>query len=157
MYCDVDYIGDKNRQKSISRNVFFFTGGIVSHSSKRQTTVALSTTEAEYYSLGKVVQEALWLQAILKELMYKGPETKTIQVYGDNQSSLNLAENPEFHQCTKHIDVKHYFLREHVEKGVIKLHYIPTGNMVADRLTKPLSVQQHQKFVTQLRMETITV
>ena len=75
--------------------------------------------------------------------MYKEPETKTIQVYRDNQSSLNLAKNPEFHQCTKHINVKHYFSREHIENGVIELHYIPIGDMDADRLTKPLSVQQH--------------
>jgi hypothetical protein len=72
-YCDADYAGDKSQRKSVSGNVFFFAGGVVSHSSKRQTTVALSTTEAEYYALAKAVAESLWLQMIIKELMYNEP------------------------------------------------------------------------------------
>jgi len=146
-YCDADYAGDKAERKSVSGNTFFFAGGVISHSSKRQTTVALSTTEAEYYALAKAVTESLWLQMILRELLYKGPEIKQLRIYGDNQSLLNLAENLEFHQRTKHIDVKHHFIREHIEKGTIELHYIPTTEIVADRLTKPLTAKKYTKFV----------
>ena len=92
---------------------------------------------------------------ILSELLYKGPKIKQLRIYGDNQSLLNLAENPEFHQRTKHIDVKHHFIREHVEKGTIELHYIPTTEMVADGLTKPLTAEKHAKFVDLLRMRVI--
>ena len=154
-YCDADYTSDKAERKSVSRNAFFFASRVILHSLKRQTTVALSTTEAEYYALAKAVAESLWLQMILSELLYKGPEIKQLRIYGDNQSLLNLAENPEFHQRTKHIDVKHYFIREHVEKGTIELHYIPTTEIVADRLTKPLTAKKHTKFVDLLRIRVL--
>ena len=94
---------------------------------------------------------------ILRELTYKGPEIKKLLLYGDNQSSLNLAENPEFHQRTKYIDVKHHFIRGHIEKGSIELHYTPTDEMVADGLTKPLTAANHKKFVKLLRMDSIQI
>ena len=89
--------------------------------------------------------------------MYTGKDLISIRLYGDNQSSLNLVENPEFHQQTKHIDVKHHFIREHVAKGVIDLYYVPTAEMAADGLTKPLTAQKHAEFVRMLRMETINI
>lgn len=95
-YCDADFAGDKAMRKSVSGNVYFFAGGVVSSSSKRQQTVAQSTTEAEYYALAKAVSEALWLKQI-SQMMYSGSDTKSVRVYGDNQGSLSLAENPEFH------------------------------------------------------------
>lgn len=156
-YCDAGYASDKSQRKLVSGNAFFFVGGIVSHSSKRQTTVTLSTTKAEYYALAKAVAESLWLQMILRELMYKGPEIKKLLLYGDNQSSLNLVENPEFHQRTKHIDVKHHFIRGQVEKGSIELNYTPTDEMVADGLTKPLTAANNKKLVKLLRMESIQI
>jgi hypothetical protein len=100
--------------------------------------VAQSTTEAEYYALVKAVSEALWLQQIMKQMMYTGNDIQAVKIYGNNQGSLSLAENPKFHQRTKHIDVKHHFIREHIENGSIDLWYVETANMVADGLTKPL-------------------
>jgi hypothetical protein len=156
-YCDADYAGDKALRKSVSGNLYFFAGGVVSSSSKRQPTVAQSTTEAEYYSLAKAVCEALWLLQIMGQMMYSGDDIKAIRLYGDNQSSLSLAENPEFHQRTKHIDIKHHFIREHIAKGTIDLHYIPSVEMAADGLTKPLTAAKHSEFIALLRMKVIDV
>jgi hypothetical protein len=119
--------------------------------------VAQSTTEAEYYALAKAVSEALWLQQIMGQMMYSGDDLKSVRLYGDNQSSLSLAENPEFHQRTKHIDVKHHFIQEHVAKGTIDLYYIASANMAADGLTKPLTAAKHAEFVELLQMKTTKV
>src|SRR5947208_16269588 len=83
-YCDVDFVGDKLMRKLVSGNVYFFTGGVVSHSSKRQQIVAQLTTEAEYYSLAKAISEALWLRQILDQMMYEGGDIKSVRLYGDN-------------------------------------------------------------------------
>jgi hypothetical protein len=72
----------------------------------------------------------------MSQIMYSGSDIKAIRLYGDNQGSLNLAENLEFHQRTKHIDVKHYFIREHITKETVDLYYIDSAEMVADGLTK---------------------
>jgi hypothetical protein len=109
-YCDSDFAGDKALRKSVSGNLYFFARGVVSCSSKRQQTVAQSTTEAEYYALAKAVSEALWLLQIMEQMMYSGTDIKSVKLFGDNQSSMSLAENPEFHQRTKHIDIKHHFI-----------------------------------------------
>jgi reverse transcriptase-like protein len=156
-YCDADYTGDKSQRKSVSGNVYFFAGGAISYSSKRQPTVALSTTEAEYYALTKAVTEALWLKQIMSQMNYSGHDIKSIRVYGDNQGSLSLGENPEFHQRTKHIDIKHHFIQEHIAKGEIDLWYIKSSDMVADGLTKPLTAANHTKFIDQLKLKVIQV
>jgi hypothetical protein len=156
-YCDADYAGDKSTRKSVSGNLYLFAGGVVSSSSKRQQTVSLSTTEAEYYALSKAVAEALWLKRILREMGYTGSDLRSVRLYGNNQGSLSLAENPELHQRTKHIDIKHHFIREHVESGAIDLWYINTTDMAADGLTKPLTPVKHAEFVKLLRMEAISV
>jgi hypothetical protein len=156
-YCDSDFAGDKALRKSVSGNLYFFAGGVVSCSSKRQQTVAQSTTEAEYYALAKAVSEALWLLQIMEQMMYSGTDIRSVKLFGDNQGSMSLAENPEFHQRTKHIDIKHHFIREHVAKGTIDLYYIPSVKMAADGLTKPLTAVKHAEFVKQLRMEVIDV
>ena len=90
-------------------------------------------------------------------MIYSGTDIKSVKLFGDNQSSLSLAENPEFHQRTKHIDIKHHFIREHVAKGTIDLHYIQSAKMAADGLTKPLIAVKHAEFVKQLRIKVIDI
>jgi hypothetical protein len=99
-------------RKSTSVDVFKFGGGVVSCQSKRQSVVALSTTEAEYYAMCKAVMESAWLRYVFTELGWNSKDVKTVKIFGDNQGSLSLAQNPEFHQRTKHIEVKHHYIRE---------------------------------------------
>lgn len=110
--------------------------GAVSWSSKLQTLVALSTTEAEYIAAVDAGKEIMWMRNILSEFGYPADDASPLCM--DNQSSINVSKNPEHHGRMKHLDLRTYWLRDTVESGHIKPNYIPTGQMVADALTKPL-------------------
>ena len=113
--------------------------------------VALSSTEAEYMALTHTTKEAIWLQFFLKEIEFREVHTATI-IYEDNQSSIALAKNPIHHACTKYIDIQHYFIREKVESGEVDLEYMPTEDMIADALTKPLPRPKFEKLVAQMNL-----
>jgi hypothetical protein len=150
-YADASY-AEENDRKSRSAFVFMFCGVAILWYSKKQSVVALSSTEAEYYALGECVKEALWLRNILQELSISmnGP---TI-IMEDNQSTIAIANNPIHHQRVKHLDVKSHFLRDHIEKGDVELVYCPTEDQIADLLTKPLSASQHWKLVSLMGMRS---
>ena len=122
--------------RSHSGWVFILNGGVVSASSKRQTTIALSSTEAELYAMCKAAQEAAWIRQIMRGLAYESQDGSQIRLYGDNQGALALVENPELHQRTKHIAVKWFYIRQQAERQEIDVWYCPTTDMVADGLTK---------------------
>src|SRR5216684_2184647 len=124
--------------------VFMLGRGIMSWSSKKQSTVALSSMEAKYITGGHAVKEVVWLRQLLSELKQDTIEPTTIHI--DNQSSIALAHNPEFHDRTKHIDIRHHFLREKTESGEILLEYLPTNEQPADLLTKGLNHEKHETF-----------
>jgi hypothetical protein len=143
-YSDADYAGDLDDRHSTSGNIFVLSGGAISWLSKRQPTVALSTTEAEYISLSQATQEAVWLRRLLNDL--KGSDIDSVLIMEDNQGAIALAKNPVAHARTKHIDVRYHFIREALESGVIDLEYCKTDDMVADILTKPLVKGQFCKL-----------
>ena len=150
-YADASY-AEENDRKSRSAFVFIFCGVAILWYSKKQSVVALSSTEAEYYALGECVKEALWLRGILTELSISmdGP-TKIME---DNQSTIAIANNPIHHQRVKHLDVKSHFLRDHITKGDVELVYCPTGDQIADLLTKALPAAQHWKLLSLLGMRS---
>lgn len=152
-FTDSDWGGCRNTRVSAGGSIFSLAGGIVSTSTKRQRNVSLSSTEVEYHALGACIQELLWIQQIMGQMQYNGNDIVKTRVYTDNQSSIELSANPELHQRTKHIDIKHHFIRSHIVNGSVDLKYISTTEMTADGLTKPLSVVAHKKFVKMLRME----
>jgi hypothetical protein len=90
---------------------------------------------------------------LLKELNYEGGDIKPTLIYGDNQGSLALAENPEFHQRTKHVDIQYHYIRQQVEEGNVQLSYKKTADMVADGMTKPLNGPKHAIFTKMLGLE----
>lgn len=109
-WCDADWVHDPDDRKSITGFTFFLGVGAVCYSSKKQTSVALSTAEAEYMGAGAAMREALWLRALLQELGYpqKGP---TI-INNDNQASISISKDPAHHSRSKHIDIRHHFIRK---------------------------------------------
>lgn len=134
-YSDADWAGCKETRKSTTGYVFLLAGGAVCWKSTRQMAVALSSTEAEYMALGDAVRHAIWWRRLLSETLgTRGP----IKLKGDNQGSHFLAEGPTFHRRTKHIDIRHHFIRDQVDKKDDILEHVPTAKMVADCLTKPL-------------------
>jgi len=136
--------------------VFYCAGSLVSWSSKKQQTIALSTAEAEYLSGTQATKEAIWLQQFLaaigvrKETLYGYPAW----LYGDNQSANALANNPEYHSKTKHIHGRQRFITEMVEQGAVTVIYMPTKDMIADMLTKALPQGQYRKFMRVLGLRT---
>jgi len=137
-FTDADW-GSGEDRKSIGGYTFMLNGAAICWTSKKQTTVALSSTEAEYMALTQAVKESIWLQAVLQDLRAgkHRKEIKTINI--DNQGAIALARNPQFHARTKHLDIQYHFVREHVEKQAIVLTYCPTGEMTADIFTKALA------------------
>ena len=99
--------------------------------------MAQSTCEAEYYSAVDATKEGLHLRQLLGEI-FDSPITETTTIWEDNQSAIAYSQNALVSEKTKHIGLKWHFLKDHVEQGTIKLRYLPTDQMVADMLTKPL-------------------
>lgn len=144
-YVDADWGNCSNDRRSYTGYVFIFNGGPVSWDSKKQRTVALSTTEAEYMGLSEVAKEAIYLRGLLSELGLE--EAMDITVYNDNMSAIKLSKNPGFHGRTKHIDIRHHFVRECVERKVLSVQHMATDKMPADILTKGLSRLKHNLCV----------
>lgn len=128
--------------------------GPISWCSKKQSSVALSSTEAEYMALTLAAKKATWLRLLLTELRLLNEQNQHAKIIlrGDNQSAIALANNPVLHQRTKHIDIQHHYIREEVDAKRIKLSYVPTAKMVADSLTKPLLSVKFNTFIKQLGM-----
>lgn len=112
-----------------------FAGCAVSCKAHLQATVALSTIEAEYMAITKVVKEAIWLQNIYEELTQ---DIRRLEVLCDSQSAICLTKDNMFHDRTKHIDVRYHFVREVIDKGDIVVVKVNTKDDVADMLTKTL-------------------
>jgi len=135
-YCDADYAGDLDTRRSTSAYIFTMAGGAISWASRRQATVAASTTEAEYIAAATAVKEALWLRQLATDLHMP---ISTIPVKADNQSAIKLLKNPVSSVRSKHIDVAYHFARERVARKEVTFEYISTEHMIADMLTKPVN------------------
>lgn len=138
-WTDSDWAGCEDSRRSTSGFVFNLGSGAVSWSSKRQSTVSLSTCEAEYKGQTIAAKEALWLRQLLRQLIPQDPSHiyATI-IYADNQGAIALAKDQRFHARTKHMDIRDHWIREKVTAGDIELQYIHTSKQVADGMTKPL-------------------
>ena len=123
-------------------------GGAVSWSSRLQPMVTLSTTEAEYIAAVEAGKEILWTRSILSEFGW--PVSKSSFLKMDNQSSVQVAKNPEHQGRMKHLDLKYFWLREVVEQGIITPVHIPTAENPADILTKPLDPVKLSTFCPML-------
>jgi hypothetical protein len=117
-YVDADWAGCEDTRHSTTGYIFTLAGGPISWSSQKQKVVALSTCEAEYMALSEAVKEALWIKSFINNLNI-GIHFDTVPIHVDNESAIKLAKNPEFHNRSKHIDIKYHFLREHVDTGTI--------------------------------------
>jgi hypothetical protein len=139
-YCDADFAGDLDTRRSTTGYVFLLNGGAISWASRRQPTVAASTTEAEYMAAAHAAKESLWLRKLFSELCISNT---SVPIYGDNQSALRLVKHPVNSARSKHIDVVHHFVRERVARGELSFIYVSTKEQVADALTKALPLEKH--------------
>jgi len=124
--------------------MFSFGSGVISWNSKKQPTVALSSTEAEYRGVAITACEVVWLQKLLSDL---GQSVDALVViYCDNISSILLANNSVYHARTKHIEVHYHFIKEKVLAKEIDLIHVSTEDQVVDIFTKVLGTDKLRKF-----------
>ncbi|GJU97366.1 hypothetical protein Tco_1326637 [Tanacetum coccineum] len=109
-----------------------------SHLEAKQTALAISTTEAEYVSAGKACQQALWMK---QALINYDVRLDDVPIMYDNKGTIDLSKNPVQHSRTKHIEIRHHFLRDNVQKGHISIEKVSSVDNIADILTKPLKCE----------------
>ena len=153
-YTDADFAGDKVERKSTSGHCQFLGESLVSWACKKQNTIALSTTEAEYIAAASCCSQVLWIK---QQLVDYSVSCSEIVIHCDNTSAINLSKNPIQHSKSKHIDIKHHFLRDHVQKGDIQLIYLDTKYQIADIFTKPLLDERFKDLIKTLNMLSLSV
>ena len=134
-YVDADYGGDLDRRRSLSAYIFTLCGSAISWYSSLQAIVVLSTNEAEYIAATEGMKEAIWLQGLVSEL---GLQQDVLVILCDSQTAVHLTRNNKYHSRTKHIEIKHHFIRDIVDTRDIIVEKIHTAENPADMLTKPL-------------------
>jgi hypothetical protein len=122
--------GSNVDRKNASCCCFSLGSGAISWFSKKQKSVALSFAEVEYKAASLASCEAIWLRKLLMGLFDQVLDTTVIHC--DNQSYIKLSENHVFHDRSKHIEIRYHFIRDYVQKGSVKLQYVPTSEQIAD-------------------------
>jgi hypothetical protein len=149
VYSDADWAGDKSDRKSTSGCVAMLYGGPVSWASRKQKSVSTSSTESEYIAMSLCAKQAVWLGQVIRDMgypQYVGKDPTNVQIKGDNQGALALVKNPHLHERSKHIDIQYHHIRDLEERKKITVSYVPTTDMIADGMTKPLDRIAFQRF-----------
>ncbi|KAJ8764527.1 hypothetical protein K2173_006267 [Erythroxylum novogranatense] len=139
-FSDSDWAGCPDDRRS--------TGGYLS--SKKQPTVARSSTESEYKTIGNVTTEIMWLGSLLHEIGF--PRALLAQLWCDNIGAVYLTANPIFHGRTKHVELEYHFVREQVKLGRLTVKFISSADQLADGLTKPLGTRLFHRFRDKFRL-----
>ena len=146
-YVDSDHGRCVDTRRSVTGYLFIMSNGPISWQSKQQTSVALSSMEAEYMALSAATQEAIWLRMILTD--FDNNFNDSIVIYEDNQSCIDYSNNPVQFKRTKHIDQRYHFVKDQVLLRTILIKKIPTKDNLADVFTKPLEVSQFHYLISQ--------
>ena len=144
-YTDSDWAGSLDDRKSTSGYVFYIGSKIIPWSSKKQMTVALSSAEVEYIEATDGTCEAVWLRRILSHMEHK--EEGSITIFCESMSAIAMSKNPVFHGRTKHIELRHHFIQDNVQKGEIQLEFVNTNEQLADIMTKVVPTKKFLQFV----------
>ncbi|GJU29993.1 hypothetical protein Tco_1173582 [Tanacetum coccineum] len=155
-YSDSDYVGCNMDRKSTSGACQLLGGKLVCWSAKKQQSVAMSSAEAEYVAAAGCCANILWMKSQLTDydIIYE-----KVPIFCDNTSAIAISNNPVLHSRTKHIDIRYHFIRDHILKGDIELHFIPTQYQLVDIFTKPLDEPTFKRLIVELDQisKTLTI
>nr|GFA32361.1 hypothetical protein [Tanacetum cinerariifolium] len=150
---DTDHAGCQDTHRSTSGSLQFLGDRLISWSSKRQKSVSISSTKAEYIALSGCCAQILWIRS---QLTNYGLGFNKILMYCDNKSAISLCCNNVQHSRSKHIDIRYHFIKEHVENGVIELYFVNTEYQLADIFSKALSRERIEFLINKLGMRSFT-
>jgi ribosomal protein L24 len=152
-YSDSDYCADKETRRSITGFIVYLMGVPISWKSKGQRGVVLSTTEAEYVAISETVREIKFIIQILESmaLIIEYP----VIVHVDNVGAIFLANNRTTGERTKHVDIRHHFVREYIEDGMVKIMFVRSRHNDADIFTKNLPGDSYERHVGKFTSEKI--
>ncbi|GKD96623.1 retrovirus-related pol polyprotein from transposon TNT 1-94 [Tanacetum coccineum] len=152
-YADVDHTRCQDTRRSISENAQFLGDKLVSWSSKKQKSTAISSTEAEYIALSGCCSQILWMHLQLTDYGFK---FNKIPLYCDNKSAIALCFNNVQHSRAKHIDIRYHFIKEQVENGIVELYFVRTEYQLAHIFTKPLPRERFNFLIDKLGMRSMS-
>ncbi|GKA38282.1 hypothetical protein Tco_0730833, partial [Tanacetum coccineum] len=148
-YTDSDYARASLERKSTTGGCQFLGYRLISWQCKKRTVVANSTTKAEYIAASNCYRQVLWIQNQLLDYGYNFMQTK---IHIGNKSTICIVKNPVFHSKTKHIEIRHHFIRDSNEKKLIQMIKIHTDQNVADLLTKAFDVSRFEYLIASIGM-----
>ncbi len=150
-FSDADWASDVDKRRSCTGYVFQLSNAAVTWCSKRQHTVALSSTEAEYMAISAAIQEGIWLKQLGDEL--DPTLRKPVELFCDNESTIKLTKLDAYRPRTKHIDVRYHFARDMIRDGQVNIHFTKSEGNVADALTKATTRQKHDFCVEKIGLK----
>nr|GEY07306.1 hypothetical protein [Tanacetum cinerariifolium] len=152
-YADADHAGCQDTRRSTSGSMQLLRERLVSWSSKRQKSAAISSTEAEYIALSGCCTQVLWMRSQLTDY---GHGFNKIPMYCDNKSAIALCCNNVQHSRSKHINIRFHFIKEQVENGVVEFYFVNTEYQLADIFTKSLGRERIEFLINKLGMRSFT-
>ena len=151
VYSDSDWAGDKEKRTSVTGFIIFFMDVPIIWKSKAQASVALSSTEAEYYAISEAAKEAKFVYQLLKGLGIKIELPIIMRV--DNVGAIFMSENPGGSSRTRHIDTRYHFVKEFIEDGFIKIIFVKSAENKSDGFTKNTSCDVYDKHSKEYLVE----
>jgi len=151
-FCDVDYAGDRIERKSTSGNCQFLGENLISWASIRQATIVMSTAEAEYISAASCSTQLLWMKHQLEDYQINANSNP---IYCDNNDVICLSKNPILHSRVKNFEIKHHFIREYIQKGILDIQFIDPEHQWDDIFTKPLTLERFDFIKKNLNMHFV--